>query len=551
MVGKPRSLSLTTATQNLESSLAQTVAVVMCWIYVISLHRGNDGLWYPGDSAVHAMNGVFWMDYLGHFTVRPTQFALSYYVRYPFINPINYPPFFYLLEAAAYRLFGISPFVAKGLVLCFALLGTFYLMAWLRRWISPAAGWGAILFLVQPAILQWSHAVMLNVPVTAIGIAALYHWRRWLEKASSKHLYLSVGWALAGLFTYSSSAVVLIVMAAWTLYSRRLRSLFERRVLISAAISAALIVPWMLVAGQRDSGHRNIAFFLGDYPSWRFSSWLYYAEHLVSMVRIPLLLFAVLAIVLTFKNRATREDLGFNVLWIAICYLWFSIFSVKEPRYILLMIAPILILAVQGVSEVIQTVGLLASRQFAVCSCVLLTLCAIGVAEARSISVPSVAGIAAIVQSVRSLAPSEWVFYDGVYEGDFTYYYRIADGGFSGGVVRGGKLLYATRIEPKFGLVENVSTASDVVNVFRTEVPCRYLLLERSTGLNITAERVLREAVSQPPFVFVQSFPVQTSYSSFVDLYEYTGERPAQGEFEYDFPVLGDNVHLKAAPIHH
>src|ERR1051325_11455474 len=128
-----------------ESALAQATAIVVVWLYVVVLHARNDGLWYAGDAARHALNGLFWWDFLAARPSRPADFALSYYARYPAINPTAYPPLFYLLEGVAFRVLGPSPYVAKGLVLGFALLGCLYISAWLRRWVSREAGWGGAL----------------------------------------------------------------------------------------------------------------------------------------------------------------------------------------------------------------------------------------------------------------------------------------------------------------------------------------------------------------------------------------------------------------------
>src|SRR5438105_15861050 len=116
--------------------LAITLAV---WCYFVALARDNNGFWYQGDSSVHATNGLFWADFLSRSNWHPVDFALGYYARYPSISPLAYPPVFYLVEALSYRLFGISPAVPKWLVMSFALLGTLYLVAWLRRWVSKNA----------------------------------------------------------------------------------------------------------------------------------------------------------------------------------------------------------------------------------------------------------------------------------------------------------------------------------------------------------------------------------------------------------------------------
>ena len=101
------------------------LVVLLAVLYIGALHLGNDGLWPQGDAPRHATNGIFWWDYLASFTANPVEFTLRYYARYPAINPIGYPPVFYLLEGAAFSLMAVSPFVAKGLVFAFALLAVF------------------------------------------------------------------------------------------------------------------------------------------------------------------------------------------------------------------------------------------------------------------------------------------------------------------------------------------------------------------------------------------------------------------------------------------
>lgn len=112
----------------------QGLGLLLVWGYVSVLHLSNDGRWPQGDAARHAANGVFYWDLVTSLPVNPLEFALRYYARYPVIQPAAYPPLFYLLEGAAFAVFGISPYVAKSLVLLFALVGGCYALAWLRRW---------------------------------------------------------------------------------------------------------------------------------------------------------------------------------------------------------------------------------------------------------------------------------------------------------------------------------------------------------------------------------------------------------------------------------
>src|SRR5205807_1767010 len=81
----------------------------------------DDGLWFQGDAPRHAATGLFYKHLIGRMTLQPVAYARAYERRYPVISPSNYPPVFYLVEAAAYSVLGPSPHVAKGLVLLSAL----------------------------------------------------------------------------------------------------------------------------------------------------------------------------------------------------------------------------------------------------------------------------------------------------------------------------------------------------------------------------------------------------------------------------------------------
>src|SRR5258708_32577144 len=94
-----------------------------------------------------------------------------------------------------------------------------YSMAWLRRRLAPAAGGAAALLLLLPGLTTWAHAVMLNVPSLAIGLAALYHIRRALELPegphAARHLYIAAALATLGILTYAMTGLVVLIGVAW------------------------------------------------------------------------------------------------------------------------------------------------------------------------------------------------------------------------------------------------------------------------------------------------------------------------------------------------
>ena len=176
-------------------ALIQTIGIGLACSFVALLHAGNDGLWYRGDAARHALNGLFWWDLVSTWPSDPSDYTLRYYARYPALALV-YPPAFHLLEGGAFRLLGASPLVAKGLVTLFALIGCVYVGAWLRRYVSETAGWGGVLLALQPGIIIWSNAVMLNVPAMTLAIIALYYARAWIDTPSLRRFMAA--WVSAG-----------------------------------------------------------------------------------------------------------------------------------------------------------------------------------------------------------------------------------------------------------------------------------------------------------------------------------------------------------------
>jgi hypothetical protein len=131
----------------------------------------------------------------------------------------------------------------------------------------------------------------------------------------------------------------------------------------------------------------------------------------------------------------------------------------------------------------------------------------------------------------------------------FTYYFRVKDPHFSSGVVRASKLLYATKIQSEFGLIENVSSSRQVVDLIAHHCGCKYLVIERPLPSEVPADRYLKDALSGSEFRLVKSFPVKTPTITNLDVYEYTGELSVPQDYEFRFPGVGENAVFRVKPI--
>jgi hypothetical protein len=533
----------------------QIFVLLIVWGYLWTLQIDNDGLWFRGDAARHAMNGFFWADYIRDFTLDAKGYALSYYARYPAIDPGSRPPIFYLFEAAAFTLMGPSPYVAKGLILCFTLMAAIYLWAWLRRWVGPEAGWAAGLFVLLPGVTRWSHAIMLQVPALALDMAALYHARSWLEspRGSSRDFWLTIILTLLATLTYYPAGIVVLIIAAWLIIGQRWSQISQRKNLLLIALAILALIPfaWFVL-------HWAPASIEGAIPKAEYiaklSNWTFYFDQLIYLCNLHLLYLALLGAVAGIWSRRWRRETLMFVTWIFVVYVALSLLIVRESRYALLLSAPLVGLAAIAVLQSLQWLGnrpaqlKMGAQSFAVAA--FLSLLGLQFYLAANYRVLSVSGYRELALFLTRVAPHEPVFYDGFYDGNLTFYIRAGDDGFRRRVVLGHKLLYTYAMAAGWRQQNFVTSPEDVIEVLRRRGGCRWLAIEMGRDTDsIAPMRHLREAVKTSAFELVQSFPIAAYQTERVDVYRLKLPVVEVEEVELPFPILGPDVKYRARPI--
>jgi hypothetical protein len=533
------------------SRTAQFTGIAAAWLYVLLLHAGNDGLWYTGDAARHAINGFFWWDFLSTAPSDPKQFALRYYARYPTISPISYPPFIYLLEGVGYRLIGPSPFVAKGIVQAFTLLGALYVATWLRRWVRPEAGWGGAVLLLQPGTIIWSNAVMLNLPSAALSVAALFHTREWLESRSPRQIRVGVTFMVLTVLTYFSAAISLLVVLPWLVAYDRWRIFSDRPgTRIAVLVGVLFLLPFALLISRWAplslawSAPTTLRIFDPE-------SWLYYVEAERQLLDRTILLLAGLGTLTGIVDRRTRGEVALTWTWIAVVYGVFSIISARETRYGLVLVPPLVILAMIGLYGVSRFAMKLVGGEATRCLCAGLTaLIAFGVYGAQARRIPFAEGFRPIVAFLENQGPGGRVLYEGEYDGVFTFYLRASDPAFRWAVVRASKLLYSSAILSDWRLTQRVSSAKDVIPLLQKECGCQWVAIERRKQPDpVAAIGYLREALRGPEFERVASFPLDSPQSRAIDIYRVLMPVEVPETLELPFPILGEGASFRARPI--
>jgi hypothetical protein len=545
------------------SLLQQVFGVIAVWAFVLTLHLHNNGLWYQGDSSRHAGNGIFWWDFLLHLPVNPLTFAFEYFVRYPVIAPTIYPPVFYLFEGAAFSVFGISPFVAKGLLLVFALVAAFYMVLWLRQAISPEAGWGGALLLLQPGVIVWSNAIMLNVPAMTLGLATLYHGRQLLDAPPSRQLYFVAVFGVLAVLTYLPTAVVVLVLLAWIIVERCGTIFRQLRAWLVFGLAALALAPWVVITVKWAPTHIGMisgSAFSTSLPFAELRRWMFYLVYLPELFSYWVLGLAVLGAVAGLCSRRWRREVTLALVWFIVCYVAYSAIAAREPRYLLLLAPPLVFLSAVGL---VFGVGRLAlafrgnpsrGNPYWAQPAGLGVLIGLNLLAAPKVPVHALRGMEEIVAFVEQAAPDQRVFYEGKFDGAFSFYTRAHDQNLKRSVTLDSKLLYATAMDPSIGVVQIVASPQDVIEAFRVRFGCRWLVIESERGGNeVAGVQYLRKALAGPEFELVWSFPFEAPQPApaRVDVYRFKPAIEMPKEQELQFPILGDKNVYRIKPVEH
>ena len=529
------------------SLLWQALLALSVWGFIVGLHANNDGLWFQGDAPRHAASGLFYWDLLTCPSLHPVDFALSFYARYPVIAPIIYPPFFHVLEGMAFGVFGPSPYVAKILVLSFLLLGGFYLMAWLRRWVGSSAGWAAPLLFVMPGIILFSHAVLLNVPAMALSLAALYHARRWIEQQQPQQFRLMLLFAALSCLTYYLAAVVIFVILGWLVANGTFSRLSTGKALpitLSLLLAASLCV---LVASRWVP--TQLAWILPDLKALLSSTpWTHYLPVMSQQFGMTILIAALIGILGGTILIRWRREIRFLFLWVILTYAFFSCLPAKDARYIMLLAPALVILVAIAATH-------LADWCAAKGAWLKVTLWAVGLlvsvlfygSPAVRQQIPKVDGFREVAEFLKERAPDEPILYDGHFSGVLGFFICAGDRDYRQRLVLADKVLYTGTW---WRLDSFVKSPGEALAVLKEQAGCRWIAIERGPQSDRLPPQIyLRRAVAGPEFQLVHSFPINGPKDTRVDIYKFLVPVHTGANLDLTFPLLGGITFRDVRPI--
>ena len=425
----------------------------------------HDGEFWWSDAPRHALNGVFVKDLVAAMPAHPAAWAMQYYVRWPALTILFYPPLFYALSAPFYAVFGVSEATALSVVLLhyFALAGGLYVLA--RRWVGgPTAIAVGLSALAAPGMALWGRQVMLEVPSAAFAVWAAVCLADHAATARPRSLYLAcfllvcATWTkITTIFLFPLFALVLLAAHGWGV-------LRQRRTWIVALLTLIGLLPVIWLTLKFGSANVQSVVGIPDAAVSRNSlaGWIWYARQMPGLVFWPLLVLAVLAVPLALarriSSRFTRADALLVFGWFALGYLFLSLIDLKEARHALVILPPLLLAA--GLA----TQALLPAR--AAGPALLAVALATGLYTWRDAPTPSVAGYREAAEWIARAAPKDAVVvFSGKRDGSFVFNMRAIGTRRDIAILRADKLLLEIAVRRTLGVQQKQLSEDDIVQL--------------------------------------------------------------------------------------
>jgi 4-amino-4-deoxy-L-arabinose transferase-like glycosyltransferase len=523
----------------LRSALPGTIILACaCAILLLTAPTNGDFWWFEAPS--HAMNGVFIHDFVAAMPWRdPVGFAIDYYMRYPAVTILFYPPLFPIVEAFFFAVFGVSHFVAQLTVTAFLVAFALGARQLARLWMPDAAAVGvALTALGLPLVTFWGRQVMLEMPAYAFLIWSTYYLVRYLDDEQTWQIILAVVLLVAGLYVKQTIAFVALVFAVMLVWRHGLSVFAQRRLWIAVAIAVVLLAP--LVAITLRFGSLEKDFVTGAAASHGpiSSSLGYYAGLLPAQAGIVVLGLAVLFVVLeaVAPQRGWRDPLLVtSLVTFAVGYVFFTAIHLKDERYTIHILAPLALFAVAALYR-------LTPARLAGPACFLFGL-GVFAYGTTAVAVPWIDGHKAAAELVAALAPERTtIMFHGQRSASFIFNLRANSPRSDLHVLRAEKLLVHYRSGRNADTYPLAVSRPDIEGYF-TRFRIRYVVFESGFWTDIETIATLESMLSAAPFHLIRVVSVAANtphHDNELRIYRYDGPIAATREpFAFDMPLLG------------
>ena len=310
---------------------------------------------FYNDETRHVMTGVYFRDLLHDMPVTHLRdYTINYYLQYPALGLLVWPPFFYFVEGLFMSVFGTSLLVSKALIGVFAAMACIYLFQLVRRTHDTTrAAVAVLIFGLAPLIFLHSSYVMLEVPTLALALAAIYHFIRYLDVEHRSHLALAALAAALSALTRFDAIYLLPLFIILLIVRRRLHILWRREVIVAAALALVIVLPFYALTAQ-DIGWFHLKqateTLSPNFPGFlSLKRYVFYPSYLLEQFSLYALIPAVAGLIFGMTKR-WREAAWPYLVMIFATYLTFTPIGEMDSRHAIYWIPAFALFAAEGIT---------------------------------------------------------------------------------------------------------------------------------------------------------------------------------------------------------
>lgn len=478
-----------------------------------AVYRASEPFYY-NDETRHVMTGVYFRDLLADMPIgNLREYTVNYYLQYPALGLLVWPPFFYILEGLLMTVFGTSLVVPQALVGMFAAMGCAYLYLLVRQTSDAATATVATLvFGFSPLVFEYSRYVMLEVPTLALGLAATYHFVRYLDAERRRDIvFAAVFSALAALTRFD--AVYLLPLFLLALAVRGRWDLLRRREVWAAAALALVIVLPFYALTAREIGWFHLKqaseTLSPDFPPYlSLKRYFFYPSHLPAQLGWFALVPAVVGLV-AGMNAARHGTAWVFYILLGATYATFTLMGEVDSRHTIYWLPAFSYFAANGLA-------LIAGRLRVKGAYVPLSALVVVAMALTALARPKayVRGYEAAARYVLSSNDSSpFCLFVGRLNGNFIYQLRRQDPNRRLWTLRADKVIFSVLVNPEVGYAQAVQSDEDILaTIFRYD-PEFIVVEEARTAETTPVENQLRAVINKHPdrFRLDRAIPVESN----------------------------------------
>ncbi len=469
----------------------------------------TQGDFWWSDAPRHAMDGVFYYDMA---RARPIthlkQWAIDYYLQYPAVTALTYPPLFALVEAAFFGLLGVSHVTAQLTVSAFFLATAYGAYFLSRRWVGHVTALSTVLaFVGTPIMALWGRQVMLEIPTFAFLLWGAYFFSRYLDSGKPRDLYMATALVLGAAYT-KQPAIFIVPAYLFTLYFVYRKGMFRRMELWWSAVlfivGIAPLVGFTWLWGQANV-HQAAGGGWVRPPRLSILTWEYVAryEWPRQLGWILLALAVVYCVGAAFRKqwRLPKPALFFFAAWILIGYVFFTLIAVSSSRYTIFLVFPLVFFAVLAIARGLPS-------KIAPCVALVFAVASFSYTLVTK-PVPYVSGYRAAAHYVCSMAPPDSVvMFSGQRDGSFIFNVKSMPECKNLTVIRSDKLLLKVAIDRQLFGVQELGVTEDKFREMIERYGVRYVVVEPGFWNDLQSMQMLVRVLHQDQFKLLTTIPV-------------------------------------------